>query len=152
MQGTAIVWRTIPALIVKLAPSLALAAARLRLDEGLPGLQNAQGEGLGTISRPPTPQARAWGKHIESRSPHHQPSVDPLNNGLRNAQRHVPAVTATGMLPSDLQHSWLIPEDAGYGIWADLPRRREFSHGIVAFGGACRRRHFGYLQVLMANP
>ena len=43
MQGTAIVWRTIPALIVKLAPSLALAVARLGLDEGLPGLQNAQG-------------------------------------------------------------------------------------------------------------
>lgn len=59
MQGTAIVWRTIPVASGKLGPSLALAVAHLGLDEGLPGLSKAQGRSVGTPRCPPTRQARS---------------------------------------------------------------------------------------------
>lgn len=82
----------------------------------------------------------------------YQPSVDPLDHRLRNSQCDVHAVTTPRMLPSYLQGPWLITEDPGHGARADLPRRREFPHGIVAFRGACRRRNLSYSQMFMANP
>jgi hypothetical protein len=80
VQGTAIVWRTIPAVIVKLAPSLAVAVARLGLDEGLPGLQNAQGR---PSERPPAAHRRGTLNRGRRTQPSQSFVPDPKSPGRR---------------------------------------------------------------------
>jgi len=61
-------------------------------------------------------------------------------------------MTATGMFQSDLQHARLVSKDPSDGARTELPCHRKFLDGVVAFGGARRRGHLGYSQIIMANP